>query len=110
MHVSGIGSVRRGMTEGERAVLLADVVDRTVRPYHHCPTVSNCLPTHVTSLFLELNSVSALVSNIWCRIPFQQSELSISKIPPTDSLGLKATCLFWKCVQVSFNAFHTLVS
>ncbi len=32
-----------------------------------------------------LNSVSGLVSKIWYRIPFDQSELSISKIPLTDS-------------------------
>ena len=32
-----------------------------------------------------LNSVSGLVSKVWYRIPFDQSELSISKIPPTDS-------------------------
>jgi len=34
---------------------------------------------------LSLNSVSGLVSMMWYRIPFNQSELSISKIPPTDS-------------------------
>jgi hypothetical protein len=34
---------------------------------------------------LMLNSVSGLVSKFWYRIPFDQSELSISKIPPTDS-------------------------
>ena len=34
---------------------------------------------------LTLNSVSGLVSKVWYRIPFDQSELSISKIPPTDS-------------------------
>jgi len=32
-----------------------------------------------------LNSVSVLVSKMWYRIPFNQSELSISEIPPTDS-------------------------
>jgi len=34
---------------------------------------------------LHLNSVSGLVSKIWYRIPFDQSELSISRIPPTGS-------------------------
>jgi hypothetical protein len=32
-----------------------------------------------------LKSVLGLVSTIWYRIPFDQSELSISNIPPTDS-------------------------
>jgi len=32
-----------------------------------------------------LNSVSGLVSMVWYRIPFNQTELSISRIPPTDS-------------------------
>ena len=32
-----------------------------------------------------LNSVSGLVSKMWYRIPFDQSELSISRIPPTGS-------------------------
>jgi len=32
-----------------------------------------------------LISVSGLVSNVWYRIPFDQSQLSVSKIPPTDS-------------------------
>ena len=32
----------------------------------------------------HLNSVSGLVSKMWYRIPFDQSDLSISKIPPTD--------------------------
>jgi hypothetical protein len=32
-----------------------------------------------------LNSVSGLVSITWYRILFDQSELSISEIPPTDS-------------------------
>ena len=32
-----------------------------------------------------LNSVSGLVSKLWYRCPLDQSELSISKIPPTDS-------------------------
>jgi len=31
-----------------------------------------------------LHSVSGLVSKIWYRIPFDQSELSVSEIPPTD--------------------------
>ena len=31
-----------------------------------------------------LNSVSDLVSKIWYRIPFDQSDPSITKIPPTD--------------------------
>ena len=34
---------------------------------------------------LVLNSVSGLVSKIWYRIPFDQSALSISNIPATDS-------------------------
>ena len=33
----------------------------------------------------SLNSVSGLVSKMWYRIPFNQSELSISKFPPSDS-------------------------
>jgi hypothetical protein len=33
---------------------------------------------------LALNSVSDLVSKVWYRIPFDQSELPISEIPPTD--------------------------
>ena len=33
----------------------------------------------------SLNSVSDMVSKVWYRSPFIQSELSISKIPPTDS-------------------------
>ena len=41
--------------------------------------------THIEPTFLDLNSVSGLVSKVWCRIPFNQSELSISKIPPTGS-------------------------
>jgi len=32
-----------------------------------------------------LNSVSGLVSKLWYRSPFNQSELPVSKIPPTDS-------------------------
>jgi hypothetical protein len=32
-----------------------------------------------------LNSVSGLVTKIWCRIPCDQSELSITRIPPTAS-------------------------
>ena len=39
--------------------------------------------------FLELSSVSGLVSNVWYRILLDQSELSISKIPPTDSLKVR---------------------
>jgi len=31
-----------------------------------------------------LNLMSGRVSNIWCRIPFDRSELSISKMPPPD--------------------------
>jgi hypothetical protein len=43
-------------------------------------------PLWALYLFLfSLNSVSGLVSNMWYRIPYDQSELSISKIPPTDS-------------------------
>ena len=38
----------------------------------------------------RLNSVSDLVSNTWYRIPFDQSALSISKVPPTDSLTIRA--------------------
>ena len=46
-------------------------------------------PTRVIPLaYLEhthsLNSVSGLVPKVWFRIPFDQSELSISVIPPTD--------------------------
>ena len=37
----------------------------------------------------RLNSVSGLVSNIWYRIPFDQSELSVSKIRPTDSPNVR---------------------
>ena len=33
----------------------------------------------------HLSSVSGLVSNIWCRIPLDRTELSISKLPPTHS-------------------------
>jgi len=36
-------------------------------------------------VLLSLNSVSGLVSMLWYRIPFDQAELSISRIPPTDS-------------------------
>ena len=32
-----------------------------------------------------LNSVSSLVSNLWYRIPIDQSEPAISEITPTDS-------------------------
>ena len=32
-----------------------------------------------------LNSMSGLITKVWYRMPFDQSELSISKIPPTDS-------------------------
>jgi len=32
-----------------------------------------------------ITSVSGLVSEIWYRIPFDQSALTISKFPPTDS-------------------------
>jgi len=42
-------------------------------------------PSHSEHSFLKLNSVSDLVSNLWYRIPFDQSELSISRIPPTRS-------------------------
>jgi len=45
-----------------------------------CPP--GCLSHDVA---LSLNSVSGLVSKIWHRILFDQSELSIYKIPPTDS-------------------------
>jgi hypothetical protein len=38
---------------------------------------------------LSLNSVSDLVSKIWYRIPFDQSDPSITKIPPTDPLNLR---------------------
>jgi hypothetical protein len=41
-------------------------------------------PGPYTTSISGLNSVSGLVSNIWCQIPFDQSELSISEIPPTD--------------------------
>jgi len=49
---------------------------------------------HITLLMCSgkeffLNSVSGLVSMIWYRIPFDQSELSISKIPPTGSLTVR---------------------
>ena len=30
-------------------------------------------------------SVSNLVSKVWCRVAFDQSELSITRIPPTAS-------------------------
>jgi len=40
---------------------------------------------YLALLHLNLNSVSGLVSKVWYRIPFDQSELSISKISPTDS-------------------------
>jgi len=40
----------------------------------------------------SLNSVSGLVSMIWYRIPFDQSELSISNIPPTDSPRARPGC------------------
>jgi hypothetical protein len=50
------------------------------------------VPVHTRRILLPglaprslLNSVSGLVSMIWYRIPFAQSELSISTIPPTDS-------------------------
>ena len=42
-------------------------------------------PTHVEPSCIGLNSVSGLVSKVWYRIPFNQSELSIWKIPPTGS-------------------------
>jgi hypothetical protein len=45
-------------------------------------------PTHF-STFPDLNSVSGLVSMIWYRIPFDQSGLSISRIPPTNSLTVR---------------------
>ena len=32
----------------------------------------------------SLNSASGLVSKIWYRIPFDQSDLSVSRIPLTD--------------------------
>ena len=32
-----------------------------------------------------LTSVSGLVSKVWYRIPFDQSKLYVSEIPPTDS-------------------------
>ena len=34
---------------------------------------------------LALNSVSGLISKMWYRIPFDQSEQSKAKIPPTAS-------------------------
>ena len=39
----------------------------------------------LTPSFVALNSVSGVVSRIWCRVPFDQSEPYISRIPPTDS-------------------------
>jgi hypothetical protein len=42
---------------------------------HHARHATGC----------PLNSVSGLVSNIWYRIPFDQSELSIARIPLSDS-------------------------
>jgi len=46
-----------------------------------------CLPCppHFSPLFLELNSVSGLVSKLWYRILFDQSEMSMSRNSPTDS-------------------------
>jgi hypothetical protein len=41
-------------------------------------------PGHVAAT-LSLNSVSGLATKMWYRIPFDQSELSISKLPPTHS-------------------------
>jgi len=38
-----------------------------------------------TSKHAKLNPVLGLVPKLWYRIPCDQSELSISKIPPTDS-------------------------
>jgi hypothetical protein len=46
-------------------------------------TARNVIVTHLSPRFL--NSVSGPVSKVWYRIPFDQSELSISKISPTDS-------------------------
>jgi len=37
----------------------------------------------------SLNSMSGLVSKLWYRIPFNQSELTNSKIPPTDSTTVR---------------------
>jgi len=61
---------------GEVDVTDADFSEAVIDRYQAGP--------HNSSL-LTLNSVSGLVSKIWYRIPFDQSELSISRIPPTDS-------------------------
>jgi len=37
-------------------------------------------------VLVDLNLVSGLVSKVWYRIPLDPSYLSVSKIPPTDSL------------------------
>jgi len=42
-------------------------------------------PRTVLARVRLLHSMSGLVSNICCRIPFDQSELSVSNIPPTNS-------------------------
>ena len=58
------------------------------RPTRYCSPIR---PTHFKPLFLEFNSVSGLVSKSWYRSPFDHchyhchSELSVPKIPPTDS-------------------------
>ena len=52
-------------------------------PASVCSCLAQALTPQPKSLLL--NSVSGLVSKVWYRIPFDQSELSISKIPPTDS-------------------------
>jgi len=81
--------------------------------YSFCASSSHCV-TYTTRQFASLNSVSGLiskierrfrvykeapgfrpgpgvVSSIWYRIPNDQSELSISKIPPTDSPTVRST-------------------
>ena len=67
------------------------VISSSRNPLHdtNCSTGNNCCcdTCSVNSRHAvgSLNSVSGLVSKTWYRIPFNQSELSVAKIPPIDS-------------------------
>ena len=60
-------------------------MDAGARPASYCPS-RHRMPFDLISVS---DLVLDLVSNTWYRIPFDQSALSISRVPPTDSLTIR---------------------
>jgi hypothetical protein len=48
---------------------------------------------HSSLSFIALKSVSDLVPKVWYRIPFDQSELSLSNVPPADSPDVRPVAI-----------------